>query len=107
MQNEECRMKKRKPSMKNGTIRGDKRRIQRKAQSKPEISFLARAGEWVTTGVAAKLAGYSQRHIGELCEQGFFVKGKDWKQRPRRPGSRRGGRILIRHSALKKLDGEG
>jgi len=67
---------------------------------------LVPSDEWITTRVAAKVTGYSQRQIQALCEAGFLVEGKEWKQRLPSPGSRRRGRILIRPSALKKMEGE-
>ena len=62
--------------------------------------------EWILTAMAAKLTGYSQRHIQALCDQGFFIEGREWKQRPPCPGRRQGGYIWIRRSALKKLESE-
>jgi len=61
--------------------------------------------EWISTAEAARLTGYSRRHILTLCDQGFFIEGADWKQRPPRPGSDQGGRIRIRRSALSRLEG--
>jgi hypothetical protein len=61
--------------------------------------------EWLTISETSRLSGYSTRHILNLCEQGFFLEGRDWKQRLPRPGVSRGGRVYIRYSALKKLDG--
>lgn len=60
---------------------------------------------WVGTSEAARLSGYSKRHIRRLCDEGFFIEGVDWKQRPARPGLDRGGYIEIRRAALKKLEG--
>ena len=62
--------------------------------------------EWITTTVAAKLTNYSIRWITALCDNGFFVEGQEWKQRPACPGFRKGGQIRIKRSALKKLEGE-
>ena len=62
--------------------------------------------EWVPTRVAAKLTGYSQRQIQALCDMGFFVEGKEWRKRPPAPGTDRPGRLWLRHSALKKMEGE-
>jgi hypothetical protein len=64
------------------------------------------SSEWIPTASVAKLTGYSQRHIRALCDQGFLIEGREWKQRPPCPGCRQGGRILIRRSALKKLETE-
>lgn len=66
----------------------------------------ALSGEWLQTAMAAKLTGYSRRHIVALCDQGFFIEGREWKQRPPCPGMRQGGRIWIRRSALKRLETE-
>jgi hypothetical protein len=62
--------------------------------------------EWIPTRVAAKLTGYSQRQIQALCDMGFFVEGKEWRKRPPAPGTERPGRLWLRHSALKKMEGE-
>lgn len=59
--------------------------------------------EWITTSEAARLSGYSRRHIRNLCEQGFFAEREEWKQRRPCPGSRQGGIIRIHRDALKKL----
>lgn len=64
------------------------------------------SAEWIQTAIAAKLTGYSKRHIRALCDQGFFIEGREWKQRPPCPGRRQAGRIFIRRSALKKLETE-
>jgi hypothetical protein len=61
--------------------------------------------EWLTISETSRLSGYSTRHLLNLCEQGFFLEGRDWKQRQPRPGVSRGGRVYIRSSALKRLDG--
>ena len=61
--------------------------------------------DWLTTSEASRLSGYSVRHIQNLCELGFFREGEEWKQRQPRPGVSRGGRILIKSSVIKKLDG--
>ena len=62
--------------------------------------------EWIPTRVAAKLTGYSQRQIQALCDMGFFVEGKEWRKRSPAPGTDRPGRLWLRHSALKKMEGE-
>ena len=62
--------------------------------------------EWITTTTAARLTNYSIRWIIGLCDRGFFVEGQEWKQRPPCPGFRKGGRIWIKRSALKKLETE-
>ena len=59
---------------------------------------------WLTTLQVSRRTGYSIRHIQNLCDQGFFREGEDWKQRPPRPGVSRRGRIFINPEALKKLD---
>lgn len=61
-------------------------------------------GEWITTATAAKLTGYSRRQIHALCDHGFFIEGREWRQRPPCPGHRAGGWIWLRRSALKKLE---
>ena len=60
---------------------------------------------WLTTLQVSRRSGYSIRHIQNLCDQGFFREGEDWKQRLPRPGVSRRGRIFINPAALKKLDG--
>lgn len=70
----------------------------------PAPSYLASDGDWISTALAAKLTGYSQRNIQRLCDEGFFAQGTDWCQRPPRPGARQGGVIWLRRSALKKFD---
>ena len=97
-------MKKCKPSMENGMTQ----RAMRKPEPVGQTSTRHKRepfGEWIPTRAAAELTGYSQHHIAKLCALGFFVKGKEWRQRSRTPGSRRSGRIWIRHSALKKMGG--
>ncbi|HLX69148.1 MAG TPA: hypothetical protein VKV04_05920 [Verrucomicrobiae bacterium] len=59
---------------------------------------------WLTTRQASRRSGYSIRHIQNLCDQGFFLEGEDWKQRPSRPGISRRGHIYINPAAIKKLD---
>jgi len=66
---------------------------------------LAPSDDWISTGAAAKLSGYSRRHIYTLCDHGFFVAGRDWKQRPQCTGPR-AGIVMIRRDALQKLNGE-
>ena len=83
------------------------RLLARCCASHPAGSSLAPCDEWITTRVAAKLTGYSQRQIQALCDAGFFVAGREWKQRPPTPGTARPGRILVRHSALRKMQGSG
>lgn len=73
---------------------------------KPGAPSRARSGDWLTTTAAAKLTGYSRRHIYTLCERGFFVEGKEWKQRPILRGMDRAGKIRIQRAALKKLEEE-
>lgn len=80
--------------------------LARSGASQAGNSSLNPCGEWINTRAAAKLTGYSQRQIQSLCDAGFFVEGKEWKQRPATPGTTRPGRILIRQSALKKMEGE-
>ncbi len=60
--------------------------------------------EWITTTLAGALTNFSRRWINALCDKGFFVEGKEWKQRPPCPGFRKGGMIWIQRSALKKLE---
>jgi len=68
------------------------------AQSVPEPD------DFISSEEFARLSGYSRRHIQTLCDEGFFVNGVDFKQRPPKPGSDQGGRIRIRKAALKKLE---
>jgi hypothetical protein len=63
------------------------------------------AADWIGTAEAARLSGYSPRRIASLCDEGFFVEGVDWRQRPPKEGCRCGGFIRIRKAALAKLDG--
>lgn len=63
--------------------------------------------DWIGSAEAARLSGYSPRQIRRLCDEGFFIEGEDWKQRPSKPGRNHAGRIRIRRAALKKLDGSG
>lgn len=60
---------------------------------------------WIGTSEAARLTGYSKRSIRRLCEEGFWVEGRDWKQRPAKTGEDRGGWIRIARAALSRLDG--
>ena len=80
--------------------------LARSAGSHAGNSSATAGAEWITTGAAAKLTGYSQRHIETLCDEGYFVEGKEWRQRRPTPGSDRGGRIFVKHSALRKMEGE-
>jgi len=78
----------------------------RHSSSQPAAQNPPPAEDWITTTEAADISGYSQRRIQALCDEGFFVAGADWKQRPAMDGKRSAGRIFIRRSALKKLEGE-
>jgi hypothetical protein len=77
----------------------------RAAAAQPSPLVAGPAEDWIGTAEAATLSGYSQRRIHALCDEGFFVAGVDWKQRPPMKGFRNGGFIKLRRSALKKLEG--
>lgn len=73
--------------------------------AQPGAPSPALADDWITTDAAAKLTGFSRRHIYSLCDNGFFIEGKEWWQRPASPRADRAGKVLIRRAALKKLEG--
>lgn len=76
----------------------------KRAEPAPQPAPEPDPADWISTTEAAKLTGYCDRNIRFLCESGFFVEGKDWKQRPPKPGISRAGNIRIRKAALEKLN---
>lgn len=81
------------------------RKTQNANQNPPAPADRAVPQTWLTTRQVSRQSGYSIRHIQNLCDQGFFLEGDDWKQRAPRPGLERRGRIFINPDSLKKLDG--
>lgn len=81
------------------------RKAQGANQNPPAAAERVVPKTWLTTLQVSRQSGYSIRHIQNLCDQGFFLEGDDWKQRLPRPGVARRGRIFINPDALKKLDG--
>lgn len=75
------------------------------ANPKSQLTNAEPSCAWISTTDAARLSGYSIRQIQNLCEQGYFIEGEEWKQRPARHGVSRGGRIFIHPAAMKKLNG--
>lgn len=86
-------------------IENQKRAAELLAAAQPSNADRQASKDWLSTPEASRISGYSVRQIQNLCDNGFFLEGEEWKQYPPRPGIRRGGIIRIRASALKKLDG--
>lgn len=88
-------------------IENQKRAAELLAGRQPPNTIRHAPDAWLGTAEASRISGYSVRQIQNLCDSGYFLEGEEWKQRTPRPGGRQGGRIRIRASALKKLDGTG